>query len=218
MSPLLNIANTKRLLAQIIGILCYPLWIPTYGMVMFCFGVEQQGISLSLPFWLVGCIGTFFLTAFIPLSMILFMIHKGQISDMYINRSSERTYPYLYTIICYLFWCYFLHAILHIPIFFLVTAIGSTLALVVVLLINFRWKISSHLCGLGGLTGGIIGFCFEYSLFPLNVFLITLLVALLTMYARLYLKAHSPLQVCIGYLVGLCSTCFPNLFLYLLNP
>lgn len=218
MLPSFNITTITHLLAKIISLLCYPLWIPTYGMVLFCFGVEQQGTALSLPFWLVACIGTFFLTAFVPLSMILFMIRKGQISDVYINQASERTYPYLYTIICYLFWCYFLHTILHIPIFFLVTAIGATLALVLVLLVNFRWKISSHLCGLGGLTGGIIGFCFEYCILPMNLFIMTLLIVLFTMYARIYLKAHSPLQVCIGYLVGLCLTCFPNLFLYLINP
>ena len=41
-----------------------------------------------------------------------------------------------------------------------------------------------------------------------------LLVSLLLMYARLYLNAHTPMQVVCGYILGLICTFIPNLIIY----
>jgi beta-lactamase regulating signal transducer with metallopeptidase domain len=41
-----------------------------------------------------------------------------------------------------------------------------------------------------------------------------LIVSLLLMYARLYLNAHTPLQVVCGYILGIVCTFTPNLIIY----
>lgn len=182
---------------------------PTYGIVLFCMAFSQQ-IPLPTVYWLVSCIGTFFMTALIPLSLMIFRRLRGEISDISISNASERTPIYVYTIICYAFWSYFLYRVIHAP-FVSLIGIGATIALGLVLLINTRWKISAHLTGLGGLLGGILAYVYNYTLpLPMVTISIILGIALVLMFARLYLNAHTSLQVVTGFLLGIIMTFTPT--------
>lgn len=182
---------------------------PTYGIVLFCMAFSQQ-IPLPAAYWLVSCIGTFFMTALIPLSLMIFRRLRGEISDISISNASERTPIYVYTIICYAFWSYFLYRVIHAP-FVSLIGIGATIALGLVLLINTRWKISAHLTGLGGLLGGILAYVYNYTLpLPMMAISIILGIALALMFARLYLNAHTSLQVVTGFLLGIIMTFTPT--------
>lgn len=182
---------------------------PTYGMICYCLAFSSQQIPLPMVYWLVACIGTFVITAFIPLTLILFFKRRGAISDFSISKAQERTQIYWFTILCYAFWIYFTFKIIHTP-FVAMVGIWATIALVLVTLINYRWKISAHLTGLGGLLGGILAYTYNYAQ-PLPIITITILlvVALLLMYARLYLNAHTPGQVVAGFLLGIIMTVGP---------
>lgn len=189
--------------------LLHPLFMPTYGIVLFCMAFSQQ-IPLPAVYWLVSCIGTFFMTALIPLSLMIFRRLRGEISDISISNASERTPIYVYTIICYAFWSYFLYKVIHAP-FVSLIGIGATIALGLVLLINTRWKISAHLTGLGGLLGGILAYVYNYTLpLPMVTISIILGIALVLMFARLYLNAHTSLQVVTGFLLGIIMTFTPT--------
>ena len=189
--------------------LLHPLFMPTYGIVLFCMAFSQQ-IPLPAAYWLVSCIGTFFMTALIPLSLMIFRRLRGEISDISISNASERTPIYVYTIICYAFWSYFLYKVIHAP-FVSLIGVGATIALAVVLFINTRWKISAHLTGLGGLLGGILAYVYNYTLpLPMMTISIILGIALALMFARLYLNAHTSLQVVTGFLLGIIMTFTPT--------
>ena len=189
--------------------LLHPLFMPTYGIVLFCMAFSQQ-IPLPAAYWLVSCIGTFFMTALIPLSLMIFRRLRGEISDISISNASERTPIYVYTIICYAFWSYFLYKVIHAP-FVSLIGVGATIALAVVLFINTRWKISAHLTGLGGLLGGILAYVYNYTLpLPMVAISIILGIALALMFARLYLNAHTSLQVVTGFLLGIIMTFTPT--------
>ena len=189
--------------------LLHPLFMPTYGIVLFCLAFSQQ-VPLPPAYWLVACIGTFFMTALIPLSLMIFRRLRGEISDISISKAPERTPIYVYTIICYAFWCYFLFKVIHAP-FVSLIGVGATIALALVLFINTRWKISAHLTGLGGLFGGILAYVYNYTL-PLPMVTITIIlgVALALMFARLYLNAHTSMQVVTGFLLGIIMTFTPT--------
>lgn len=182
---------------------------PTYGIVLFCMAFSQQ-IPLPAAYWLVSCIGTFFMTALIPLSLMIFRRLRGEVSDISISNASERTPIYVYTIICYAFWSYFLYKVIHAP-FVSLIGVGATIALAVVLFINTHWKISAHLTGLGGLLGGILAYVYNYTLpLPMMAISIILGIALALMFARLYLNAHTSLQVVTGFLLGIIMTFTPT--------
>lgn len=210
MSRILTIA------ANICSILLYPLWIPTISVLLYCVGISSIAIPLPPVYWWVMGGYTFFITALVPLIVILIGIRRGRITDIHICSAEQRTVPYIYTIVCYAFWVYFLICIAHVSTFFWVSAAGGTAALILTTLINLKWKISSHLCGWGAFIGGVMSFCLQYSLMPgIGMMSILSVVTLLLMYARLYLNAHDDKQVVAGFLLGLICTFLPNLCLSL---
>ncbi len=200
------------ILSKGVSILLYPLFIPTYGMAFFCAAFSVLFLPLPAVYWWVSIVGTLLLTCIIPLTAILLLIRRGSVSDLYIVQSAQRTTPYIYTVCCFAFWCYFLFSTLKVPTYLLLTAVGATVALILVTIINRWWKISAHLSSLGGLIGGVMSFCLCTGIMP-SIWLVVcvFVVALLLMYARLYLDAHTSLQVVCGLLLGLLMTFLPNL-------
>lgn len=202
-----------KIAAKTLSVLLYPLFMPTYGMALFC-AVFSQYVMLPAFYWWAVILSTLLITCVIPLSAILLLRRRGAVSSLYIEKASERTTPYLYSILSFACWCVLLYKIA-VPAYLLASAVGATLALVAVTVINHWWKISAHLTGFGGLLGGIMSYYLATGALPAIWFGVTLLVvALLLMYARLYLNAHTSLQVVAGLLLGLLFTFIPNLLLY----
>ncbi len=200
------------ILSKGMSILLYPLFVPTYGMAFFCAAFSINFLPLPSVYWWVSIVGTLLLTCIIPLTAILILIKRGNVSDLYIEQSAQRTTPYIYTIACFAFWGYFMFTTLKVPTWLLLTAVGATVALIVVAIVNQWWKISAHLTAIGGLIGGVMSFCMCTGIMP-SVWLVVcmFLAALLLMYARLHLNAHTSLQVVCGFLLGLLLTFVPNL-------
>jgi len=192
------------------SILLYPLFIPTYGVALFCYAYSQQVVYMPLAWVLVAVTGTLILTCILPITAIAIMMRKGQVTDFQITDEKERTLPYLYTILGFGFWCYLMIAILHAPLSIAFISIGATVAISLVAFINLRWKISAHLTGLGGLTGGIMSYYLGIGSMPSSGLLSVLfLLSLALMFARVYVNAHTPYQVCTGWLLGLSCTTIP---------
>lgn len=203
-----------HILAQACSILLHPLLMPTYGMALF-FGAHRQISSeISTAYSIVGIAGTILFTLLIPACCIIFLWKTKRIDSLHIDNPKQRTYPYVYTIMAYGFWAYFVDKVLYLPTLILLIAIGAMIALVAVTVINHWWKISAHLTGIGGLLGGICSFALYYGYTPIILIIITLMWSLILMYARLYLQAHTALQVVCGLLLGLLCTFIPNLILY----
>ena len=209
---------TKRILdilARTMSVLLYPLFVPTYGIALFCYGHHTQ-VSPLAPAWISVAIGgTLLLTCLIPLTAIMVMIRQGNVKDLYINDSRERTMPYLYTTVGFCFWCYLLIGILHTPLYINVVCIGATIAIGLVTLINRHWKISAHMTAMGGLFGGFISYCLGIGAIPMwEMWGAWLIIILILMYARLWLEAHTATQVVGGLLLGIFSTFIPNMIIH----
>ena len=150
------------------------------------------------------------LTCVIPLLSILLLIKQGKVTDMQIENASERTWPYIYAATGFALWAYLLIRILHAPLSLNLIGIGATVALILVAIINRRWKISAHLTGIGGLVGGALTYYVSVGVVPSWWALSAWLgVSLILMYARLYLRAHTVTQVVAGWLLGLTCTALP---------
>ena len=207
MHKLLNI------LANVWSVVLYPMLMPLYGMLLFCFAIRQ--ITPAMPgLYLVICsVGTTVLTLVIPIVLLLFMRWRGYIDSLHIDEPKQRTMPYIYTLICYGFWAYFMHGTVRLPLFMVVGALGAIAALAAVTVINHWWKISAHLTGIGGLLGGVCSFAMHYGTLPMGVIMGLIVMSLLLMYARIYLNAQTPLQVVCGFILGLLATFVPNLIM-----
>lgn len=202
------------ILSKACSVVLYPMLMPMYGMLLFCYKMWARIPEVSSVYWLVCLLGTLLLTLVIPVVMLLYMRKKGHIDTLQMTDAKQRTMPYIYTLMCYLFWGYFIHIVVKLPSFILVVVLGASISLLSVTIINHWWKISAHLTGIGGLLGGICSYGICYSTLPFYPILIVLILALLLMYSRIHLRAHTPMQVVCGFLLGLLFTCIPNMILY----
>lgn len=203
------------ILAKTLSVLLYPLFIPTYGMLLFCQSYSTQVEPLTRVWSLVAVLGTFTLTCVIPLTAILILMRRGKVNDIQIADSSQRTMPYVYTALGFAFWCYLMIAILHAPLYLEMIAIGSTAAIALVAFINRFWKISAHLTAAGGLLGGLLSYCLGIGAMPTwGTWALWLSITLVLMFARLYVKAHTSAQVCAGWLLGIINTFVPYCIFY----
>ena len=205
--------KTLSILSQFWSILLYPMWMPLYGVILFCLAARKLLPILPASYMGMCIAGTAVLTLIIPIILLVFLWRKGYIDSLHIDNAKQRTTPYIYTLICYGFWAYFVRVTVKMPTFMLLVVIGAMVALLAVTIINHWWKISAHLTGIGGLLGGICSFALNYSILPLILIITVLLLSLLLMYARLYLQAHTPMQVVCGFLLGLLCTCIPTLIM-----
>ncbi len=202
--------NTLYHISRIISAVLYPMFIPTYGILIYFLSLRSL-ITYPTPLIWIGVVGTLIFTCLLPLSVILVMIHRGNLTDIYIRVAKQRTMPYIYSTICYGFWAYFCSQVMHLPRFIVLTAIGTTVVLLIVLLINRTWKISAHLTALGGLFGAMMSFSLSTGISATPALIGCSITALLLMFARVYDESHTPLQVVCGYLLGTLATFLPNL-------
>lgn len=203
MNQLINIA------AKTMSVILYPLFIPTYGIILFCYAYAHA-VTVPALWAIIAIIGTFVFTCVLPITAIWLMMRSGQVKDLYIDDPRERTMPYIYSACGFAFWTYLMVSVLHAPLSIGCVAIGATIAIGLVALINLWWKVSAHLAGIGGLLGGLLCYYLGIGVFPSWALIAPWLVlSLLLMYARVHLNAHTPAQVCVGWLLGLACTFLP---------
>ena len=201
--------------AKALSALLYPLFVPTYGVVLFCFALSARTQALPVIWSVVAVIGTFFLTCVLPVTAIWILIRQGKVKDLEIADAGERTMPYIYTALGFGFWSYLMIDILHAPLFLGLVAVGATVAIGLIAVINRRWKISAHLTGMGGLFGGWMSYCLGVGVVPGGpAICLWITVTLALMYARVHLNAHTPAQVSAGWLLGIACTFLPVLISY----
>ncbi|MBR6118315.1 MAG: hypothetical protein IKQ11_05605 [Paludibacteraceae bacterium] len=194
-----------NILAKILSVVFYPLFIPTYGIALFCYVFHSPLLWAA-----IAIVGTVLFTCVLPMTSIWMLIRRGKVQDIQIEEATERTWPYLYSTIGFGFWSYLMSGILHAPQFITFVCYGATAALAIITLINRYWKISAHLTGVGGLIGGLMNYYVIINVTPAwHTVLAWCLFSLVMMFARLRLNAHTSEQVVAGWLLGIVCTCLP---------
>ena len=198
------------IVSKVLSVLLYPLFVPTYGIAIFCWAYSTQVEPLAWIWSTVAIVGTLLLTGILPITAIWILIRQGLVSSLQIENANERLMPYIYTVFGFGFWCYLMMAVLKAPLFIGLVSIGATVAIALVAVINIWWKISAHLTGFGGLVGGFLSYCLGVGIVPsVWVFCIWFGLSLILMFARLHLKAHTGAQVCAGWLLGMTCAFLP---------
>lgn len=202
--------------ARIISYVMHPLLMLTYMLVMlllvnpYLFGVhsfaDQQARVLLA--------GVFLSSFFIPAVAVLMLRFTGLLRSLEMPNKEDRIGPYIITGVFYL-WLFrnFLDKG-KVPEIFVSFTLGATIGLFLAFFINIFSKISIHAVGMGGLVGVIVlilvvfpGYDFMDAagvrLLDMRLLLICcILLSGLVGTARLYLRAHEPMDLWGGYLVG----------------
>jgi membrane-associated phospholipid phosphatase len=199
-----------RTFYKTISLVFQPLLMPTYAMAL----LMNMDVFMPMPLiwrW-IAIIGTFMFTGVFPALPIWLMMRRGDVKDLFISKREERTMPYLFSFMAYVFWALFLWRTLQFPTFIVAMGMGSAGSIFVIVFINLKWKISAHLAGMGGFCGGIFGVCYRLAMNPLWLFGIILAISALVALSRIELKAHTPGQTLAGFAVGFILVFTPCFF------
>lgn len=187
--------------AKIISYLFHPIFMPFYGMLLlFNF---QNIFSLLILFKakLVILGFVFACTVILPLLIILMMKKQGFVKNLLMDERTERTLPYMVIALFY-FITYHLFRQLELPFVYSLFLMGSAMLIALVTLINFRWKISIHMVGIGGITGMFIGLAINLSLNLIIMIGSLIFLSGIIGFARMQLNAHKASEIYAGFFAG----------------
>ena len=186
--------------AQILSVLFHPLLIPIYALLQ---------INL-MPFFYPGSdtlrhvliFGSMFVLVVPPIIWYIVLYKFNVIMSWKATTRKERIWPYLFTILSYIL-VSIISYLLKVDYGFTQLWQGAALALVLVFIINFFWKISAHATGMGSWLGMLFFLSIYNGFSLLSEIIIVILSSGLVGWSRLKLDAHTPMQVFFGYLLGL---------------
>lgn len=187
-------------LAHVLSAIFHPLLILTLGILVL---FNSGGYMELLPYESkrVVVIIIFASTFLLPITFFPFYLYQGIIHSVHMHTKAERRIPYMLTTVIY-FLCYLLLFQIGAPHIITHFVLGAAVALAVLVVINFFWKISAHMTALGGLAGGITSLVVLLQVNLQGYFLLAVLISGLVGSARMLLKAHSLLQIAAGWLLG----------------
>ena len=183
------------LFVPLMGAFGYFLITPKYSPV----GVES---NITLP--------TFILTIIIPIIAFFILKNIGLISTIFAPTVQQRRYPLFIHIVLLLIMVYKVvpdkyYLELH---YFFMGLLTSSITALLLLFINK--KVSLHLMAMGNLVMFAIGLSIHFEVNIATVISALILATGLLATSRLYLKAHSKVEVFIGFFIGL----FAQLFMF----
>jgi len=194
----------NKLFSKIISIIFHPLILPSLGMLVFF----NSGSYLDfLPFNAkkIILIIVFVSTFVLPLTFVPFFLFQNIIKSIQMETSKERLIPLAISSLMYFFSFYLLNR-LGSPEIINRFILAGAVAILVLLILTFKWKISAHMVGIGGFTGSLIALSFELQINLQYYIICAILFSGFIAFSRLQLKMHSPKQVYVGWFTGLLTT------------
>lgn len=188
-------------IAKIISVIVHPMFILTWAMfIMLNLDAYFVMILPDKLRWTIILL-VFGNTAVLPAILIWIMAKRNIISSLQMPLKEERTYPYMIFSIFYAS-TFFLLRNIGLPQLYYMFIAGGLASIIIATVINFFWKISIHMIGIGGLTGGFLALSFKSLIDEPLLIIVLLLISGLVGFARLQSNTHSPAQVYVGYLLG----------------
>jgi len=188
-------------ISKIISVILHPMFTLTWAMLLML-NLDAYFVLL-LPErlrWTIILL-VFINTALIPALLIWLMARQKVISSLTMPLRQERTWPYLIFGVFYAS-TYFILRNLGLPEVYYMFIAGALASILIATVVNLWWKISIHMIGVGGLTGGFLALMYQTLINEPVLIMLLFLLSGITGFARLQTNTHSPAQVYVGYLTG----------------
>ena len=185
---------------KFISTILHPIVLPTLGVFLY-FVFVSQSFEKRLQLIVLGLV--FALTYVVPVLLLLFLRNFGFIKDFQVSTIKERRVPVIFMILI----LYFLgNTILQIPVIrnLGILFYGTSLSLICIyLLFSAKLKSSLHLVSMGNMLGFFLIMTNINSLSMLPIIILLVLLSGILASSRLYLKAHTPIELLIGFSLGI---------------
>ncbi len=185
---------------KFISFLFHPVFMPFYGALLY-FSIFPHLESTYQVQLLLGFI--FMVTVLIPIIFLWILKYFKIIENFQIPSIQERKLPLLFFLLISFLSTKILSSYRILP-DLTIMFIGITLlSLIAYLLISFQFKISLHAMSIAGTIGVLLALSKLYSMNLIWLISLLFILAGVILTARLRLKAHSELEVYLGFLIGI---------------
>ena len=193
-----------KLLARFISVVFHPLFIPLYCVLIIFNSPVYIIYQLNIDAKYAMCAVVVVFTLVLPAVSTVMLLKMDGIKSLKMNSQEERKLPFIMSAIFYAT-AYFSMQQVGIPKLITNAILGATISLVILFLANFKQKTSAHMVGIGGLLG-IVYTLSEIYIVGISQFLFpSIILAGLIGYSRLKLKAHQPIEIYSGLIIGFFS-------------
>jgi hypothetical protein len=130
----------------------HPIFMPLIGCLVVWYAYPSIIFLMQKP--QVILLGGILLlnTILIPGIATFYLARKKIISSLHLPEKNERRLPFLITAASHITACYMMR-IFFLPKYFYLVLLGAAAASFIALIVNYKWKISIHMMGIGGITG-----------------------------------------------------------------
>ena len=187
-SPLKPFNSFHIRVAHLVSIILSPVTISLPFIILVARSSHESNTLLSVVL-------TLFFLSFGPTIYILAGVRSGKFTDVDVSVRSQRTGPFLFSILSSLIGFFVLdsiHGSKNLGSVLLITVVSG----IILMIITFWWKISMHA---SSLSGAITMLSIIYGKFMLPAFLLVLLVS----WSRVVLRRHTIAQVAAGSLISI---------------
>jgi uncharacterized membrane protein len=193
----------KRRVAIFFSYITHPLLVPLLGLLVISYS-GTYAANLDKLYMQFIYLSVFITTFLLPAGLIPLFMYSGLAKSLHFHERKERLIPLYITLIFYLT-AYFLIKELPVSQVYQRFIFSACLSVLLVLIISYFWKISTHLVGWGGLVGLILSLSIRFDT-DLMIFLISgILCSGCVGVARLTLNEHNSFQVFSGFIVGMAT-------------
>tara|TARA_R110000737_G_scaffold54893_2_gene77587 strand:- start:665 stop:1270 length:606 start_codon:yes stop_codon:yes gene_type:complete len=191
-----------KVISNFISYLLHPLFIPIGGTIAY-FLITPKYTPLEIQS--ASILPIFILTVIIPIVTYFILKNVGLVNSIFLETATERKYPlYIHASILLLILYKVIPNNYVSELYFYFTGLlGATVACLLLLLFNF--KTSLHAVGVSGLLMYLINLSIHFEINLIIAISIFILLTGAVLTARLYLKAHTRIELIIGVFIGLLS-------------
>lgn len=188
------------LAAQAISAVFTPFMVPFLAFFLLFFFTYLNIMPLEYKLTILGMVYCF--TILVPmLAIYLFQKINGWTLHE-LGAREKRLVPYLMTIVSYVACLVTMYRI-HLPRYMSGIIAATLICMVICTVINFRWKISTHMASGGMMVGGLCSFSLIFQFNPVGWLCFFILLSGLLGSARIIVRQHTLNEVGGGFLVGL---------------
>ena len=187
--------------SKLLSYILHPLLMPLYSVLLVMQLNTYISYSVSPQLQRIIFLLVFITTAAFPVLTAMILLQKGMIRSFEMSTVVERRIPFLMAAICY-FVCYYLLLRLPVPRMLCLMVLGAAITVSIAWLLSYRWKVSIHMIGIGGMTGLLFGLSQVLNAGLEVLIMLVILVSGLLGTARMQLGAHTPAQIYAGYGIG----------------
>ena len=169
---------------SVVTYLTHPLLIPTYLLLILFNSDTYLSYTLSPALQRIILSAVFVLTCLMPFLSSVLLLKKQGVQGLLMEDRQSRTIPYFFTLIYYVA-CYYFLLKLPVSSVIKILILAAACCIALAFTINFFWKISIHLIGLGGMAGAFYVLSLLLSSEFILPFVLSIILAGLTASARL---------------------------------